>query len=167
MADAVMAGKRLAVLGAGKIGTILLEGLLQHGIFPKESVTATVQHENRAAALAQRLDIAATTDNVEAARKANIIVLGVKPQTVRKVLSEISSVLTPEHIVISVAASVPTSYMEKAIMGDVPVLRAMPNTPMAVGCGMTAICAGKHATPAHLQIARKIFDTVGRTVVVD
>src|SRR5689334_12770630 len=112
MADAAIAGKRLAVLGAGKIGTILLEGLLQHGIFPKNAVTATVQHENRAAAIAQRLDIEATTDNVAAARNADIIILGVKPQTVRKVLSEIAGVLTPEKIVISVAASVPTSYME-------------------------------------------------------
>jgi pyrroline-5-carboxylate reductase len=69
--------------------------------------------------------------------------------------------------VISVAASVPTTYIEQHIGGKVPVVRAMPNTPCAVNCGMTGICRGSHAAAQHLEIARTMFDAVGRTVVVD
>jgi pyrroline-5-carboxylate reductase len=83
------------------------------------------------------------------------------------VLKEIAPELSEKTLVISVAASVPTNYLEQHLGEKVPVVRAMPNTPAAVGCGMTGICAGAHAKPEHLEIARAMFDAVGRTVIVD
>jgi pyrroline-5-carboxylate reductase len=82
-------------------------------------------------------------------------------------LKEIAPELSEKTLVISVAASVPTSYIEQHIGGTVPVIRAMPNTPCAVNCGMTGICRGAHASAQHLEMARTMFDAVGRTVVVD
>ena len=132
-----------------------------------ERVTATVKHEEKAATLAKQLGATVTTDNRTAARGADIILLGVKPQVVGDVLKAIAPELGEKTLVISVAASVPTSYIEQHAGPAVPVIRAMPNTPSAVGCGMTGICGGSHATAAHLQTALSMFDTVGRTVVVD
>jgi pyrroline-5-carboxylate reductase len=83
------------------------------------------------------------------------------------VLKEIAPELSEKTMVISVAASVPTSYIEQHVAGNVPVVRAMPNTCSAVGCGMTGICKGAHAGAEHLEMARAMFDAVGRTVVVD
>src|SRR5438874_5655854 len=80
---------------------------------------------------------------------------------------EIRAEVTPATLVVSAAALVPTSYIEGRLERGVPVVRAMPNTPCQVGAGMTGICRGSHATDAHLQAARQLFDTVGRTVVVD
>jgi pyrroline-5-carboxylate reductase len=159
--------KRLAVLGTGKLGGILLRAFLKQGLFSADRVSATVKHDEKAAALAKELGTNVTTDNRKAAHGADIILLGVKPQVVGDVLKAIAPELSEKTLVISVAASVPTSYIEQHAGPAVPVIRAMPNTPSAVGCGMTGICAGSHATAAHLQTARSMFDTVGRTVVVD
>ncbi len=162
-----LSDKKLAVLGTGKLGGILLRAYLKQGLFAAKRVTATVKHGEKAAALAKELGIAATTENRKAAHGADIVLLGVKPQVVGEVLKEIAPELSEKTLVISVAASVPTSYIEQCLSGKVPVVRAMPNTPAAVGCGMTGICPGSHARAEHLEMARAMFDAVGRTVVVD
>ncbi len=158
---------RLAVLGTGKLGGILLRAYLKQGLFAPKNVSATVKHGEKAAALAKELGVAVTTENRKAVQGADIVLLGVKPQVVGDVLKEIAPKLTAKTLLISVAASVPTSYIEQRLRGKVPVVRAMPNTPSTVGCGMTGICRGAHAGAEHLETARAMFDAVGRTVVVD
>ncbi len=162
-----LADKKLAVLGTGKLGGILLRAYLKQGLFNAKRVTATVRHAEKAAALAKELGVAVTTENRTAARGADIVLLGVKPQVVDEVLKEIAPELTANTLVISVAASVPTSYIEQRLGGKVPVVRVMPNTCSAVGCGMAGICRGASATPEHVEMAKAMFDAVGRTVVVD
>jgi len=169
-----LSDKKLAVLGAGKLGGILLHAYLEQGLFDARRTTATVKHAERAAALTKELGVSVTTDNREAVRGADIILLTVKPQTVAEVLQEIAPEIDARSLLVSVAASVPTSYVEQQLAAtgggkhnEVAVVRAMPNTPAAVGCGMTAICSGNHAGPCHLEIARSMFDAVGRTIVLD
>jgi len=159
--------KKLAVLGTGKLGSILLRAYLKQGLFNPKKVTATVRHEEKAAVLSKELGVNVATDNRKAARGADIILLGVKPQVVGEVLKEIASELSKDTLIISVAASVPTSYIEQRAGDKVPVIRAMPNTCSTVGCGMTGICKGGHVTAEHLEIAKSLFNAVGRTVVVD
>ncbi|HVH11070.1 MAG TPA: pyrroline-5-carboxylate reductase [Gemmatimonadales bacterium] len=161
-----MTGERVAVLGLGKIGNILLEGLLRAGLPPGNAV-ATVRHAERAQALGAGRSVPVGTDNRAAVRGRDVVVIAVKPQNVRDLLTEIRDELTPAQLLVSVAASVPTGYIEDALAKPVPVIRAMPNTPSQVGAGMTGLCRGRHATEAHLVTARRLFDTVGRTVVVD
>jgi pyrroline-5-carboxylate reductase len=93
---------------------------------------------------------------------------------VTELLKEIGPEIGARTLIVSVAASVPTSYLEQQLAeasggesNKVAVVRAMPNTPAAVDCGMTGICRGAHARPADVEIARTMFDAVGRTVVVD
>jgi pyrroline-5-carboxylate reductase len=168
-----LSDKKLAVLGAGKLGGILLRAYLRQGLFDASRATATVKHHERAAALAKELGISVTTDNRQAVKGADIILLTVKPQTVAGVLEEIAPEIGAHSLIVSVAASVPTSYLEQQLAAasggkhEVAVVRAMPNTPAAVGCGMTAVCGGTHAGPGHLEIARRMFDAVGRTIVLD
>ena len=169
-----LSDKKLAVLGAGKLGGILLRAYLKHGLFVSNRVTATVKHAERAVALEKELGIAVTTDNREAVKGADIILLTVKPQTVAEVLQEIATEIAPQTLLVSVAASVPTGFVEQQLTAatggkreEVTVVRAMPNTPAAVGCGMTAICGGTHVSPDHLETAQSMFDAVGRTIVLD
>src|SRR5215472_7406407 len=162
-----LSGKRVAVLGAGKMGGILVKALLDKKLLSPSLTTATVQHEERASALSQKLGIPVGTDNAAAARGADIVIVGVKPQAVQAVMDVIRTQIKPEQLVISVAASVPTSAIENALGSSIPVVRAMPNTPCAIGHGMTALCKGKHAGLQHLEIASALFNVVGRTVVVD
>jgi pyrroline-5-carboxylate reductase len=160
-------GKSFAVLGAGKIGSILLRAYLKHRFVSPRQVSATVAHPDRARDLSRALRIAVSTDNRAAARRANVILLCVKPQVVHTVLDGIRDVMTPRKLLVSVAASVPTQFIENALQAEIPVVRAMPNTPCSIGAGMTGLCRGRFATPAHLETARALFDAVGKTVVVD
>ena len=161
-----LSGKRVAFLGAGKMGGILLQALLKHGMSPNLTC-ATVAHEERAKALASKWNVKVGTSNPDAVKGADIIVIGVKPQVVQDVVKEISRYVTPQQLIISVAASVPTSLIEKGLADEVPVVRAMPNTPCSQGAGMTAVCKGAHASPEHVALTCRLFDVVGRTVVVD
>jgi pyrroline-5-carboxylate reductase len=160
-------GKRVAVLGAGKMGSILLKALLEKRLFSPKRTRATVQHEERARILAKKLGVPVGTDNLAAVRNADVIFVCVKPQVVQEVMEQIRPNVLRNQLIISVAASVATSQIESALGIDVAVVRAMPNTPSALGCGMTALCRGRFATARDLEMASALFDVVGRTVVVD
>jgi len=157
----------IAVLGAGKMGGILVQAFLRSGLFPRENVVATVAHEARATALTKQFGIPVTTDNLEAAQQADIILLGVKPQQLHDVVSGIAPALRPGKLLISFAASVKTTAIEQAAGCNISVIRAMPNTPAMVGAGITAICRGSFVKDQQLALAEQIFATVGRTVIVD
>jgi len=160
------------VLGAGKMGGILVQAFVRSGLFPADRIVATVAHEGRATALAEQFGVHVTTDNLQAAADADVILLGVKPRQIGALVREIESALTPSKLLISFAASVKTTAIEEAAGGRVPfhkipVIRAMPNTPAKLGAGMTAIARGSYVTDAQMALAELIFSTVGRTVVVD
>ncbi len=159
--------KRVAVLGAGKMGSILLQALLKEGLISAETTTATVAHAERARTVANKLNIKVGTDNAAAVRNAEIIFICVKPQVVVDVAKQIRSHVTSKQLIVSVAASVPTHLIEGGLKANVPVIRAMPNTPCVVEAGMTALCKGKYAGQKHVELACSLFNVFGRTVVVD
>jgi pyrroline-5-carboxylate reductase len=160
-------GKRVAVLGAGKMGGILLKALLEKKLFSPDKTTATVGHLERVDGLSNKFHVPVSTDNLAAVRGADIIFVCVKPQIVQEVMEQIRPEVSSKQTIISVAASVPTSQIEKALGQNVPVIRAMPNTPCVLGVGMTAVCKGKFADQSHVDAACHLFSVVGRTVVVD
>jgi len=158
---------RLAVLGAGKMGSILLHAFLRSRVVNPRSLSATVAHPERARLLSRQFPFPVTVDNRAAAERANVLLLCVKPQVVAAALEAISPVMNAKKLLISVAASVPTRYIEERLPRGVRVVRAMPNTPATIGAAITAVCAGSSASAADLHAARELFDTVGRTLVVD
>jgi pyrroline-5-carboxylate reductase len=157
----------VAVLGAGKMGGILLQSFLKENLFAPERIHATVNHPERALALSTQWGVDVSTDNVKAVSQADLILLGVKPFQVSDLLAEISPALTPAKTLISFVASVKTSAIEEATGLELGVIRAMPNTPAALGAGAIALCRGRHVTANQLELAQRIFETVGRTVLVD
>lgn len=159
--------KRLAVLGAGKMGGILLRAFLDQKLVSPSHVAATVRHAERAEALGKKLGVHLTTDNRAAVKDADVILLAVKPMQVAEVLKEIRAEVAPGALVVSIAASVPTKFIEQHLGEKSAVVRAMPNTPCAIGAGMTGIARGSHASEANMELARAIFETVGRAVIVD
>ena len=161
------ASLRVAVLGAGKMGGILLQAFLKSGLFPAELIVATVAHDARAQSLAKQLGISVTTNNLAAAKSADILLLGVKPLQVADLVHSIAPALKPDKLVVSFAASVGTAAIESAAGHDVAVVRAMPNTPAALGAGITALARGKYVSDKQLELAQHLFATVGRTVIVD
>jgi pyrroline-5-carboxylate reductase len=158
---------RVAVLGAGKMGGILLQAFLKQQILQPEQLLATVAHADRAAALSAQWGVEVSTDNLAMARQADVILLGVKPFQVPALVEEIRPALSPEKLLISFAASVKTGAIEETAGIEIPVVRSMPNTPSMLGAGISALCRGRYVGEAHMAIATRIFETVGRTVIVD
>jgi pyrroline-5-carboxylate reductase len=160
-------GLRVAVLGAGKMGGILLQAFLKNNLLAPDQLTATVQHPERALALSAQFGVEVMTDNLAAAQRADVILIGVKPIQVPALIETIRPALTGDKLVLSFAASVKTQSIEDASGIDLAVIRAMPNTPAMLAAGITALCAGRFVSDAQMAIAQRIFQTVGRTVVVD
>jgi pyrroline-5-carboxylate reductase len=163
----VMPGLRVAILGTGKMGGILLQAFLKNNLVSPDQIFATVHHPDRAQALSAQFGVEVTTDNLAAAQHADVILLGVKPIQVPGVMEQIKPALSPDKLVLSFAASVTTQSIEEAAGHDLGVIRAMPNTPAMLAAGITALCAGRFVSEEEMAIAQRIFQTVGRTVVVD
>lgn len=159
--------KRIAVLGSGKLGEALISGMLDAGIVKKEQFIATAAHRERLDLIQKKLGIETTLSNGEAVRKAQLVLLCVKPQTVEEVIRQIADDLTLDHLLISVAASVSSKLIENILDKPIPVIRTMPNTPCLIRKGMTAISPGRNARPEHVEQARMIFDAIGRSLIVD
>ena len=162
-----IAGLRVAVLGAGKMGGILLQAFLKNRLLAPEQIFATVHHVDRAKALSEQFGIQVTTNNLAAARQADVILLGVKPTQVPALVDEIRSALTTNKTLLSFAASVKTRSIEDAAGCELAVIRAMPNTPAMVGAAITALCGGRFVSAEQMAAAQTMFQAVGRTVVVD
>jgi len=158
---------RVAVLGAGKMGGILLQAFLKQNLFAPDQIHATVGHAERALALSTQWGVDVSTDNLAAASQADLILIGVKPFQVPDLIAEIRPALTKTRTLVSFAASVKTRAIEEAAGVDIAVIRAMPNTPSALGAGAAALCRGRFVSDAQMEMAERIFETVGRTVVVD
>ena len=162
-----MPGLRVAVLGAGKMGGILLQAFLKNNLLAPDQIFATVHHAERARALSAQFGVEVTTDNLTAARQADVILLGVKPIQVPALIEEVKPALTSKKMVLSFAASVMTRSIEDGAGCELAVIRAMPNTPAMLAAGMTALCGGRFVSAEQMAVAQKIFQTVGKTVIVD
>jgi pyrroline-5-carboxylate reductase len=158
---------KLAVLGAGKMGGTLIRALVDAAVIEPRQIVATSRHAETAADAARKLDVEVVTDNRAAIRGAEVILVAVKPQALEEVLDEIGDLLEPNQLLVSIVASATTPFIERHCAQPVPVVRAMPNTPSLVKAGMSVLCAGAQATPAHLSTARRLFGAVGRTLVLD
>jgi pyrroline-5-carboxylate reductase len=150
----------LAIIGAGNMGEALLRGLLRSGWITADRIVCADTPE-RCEVITQRHGVRATPDNAEAVTGADIVVLAVKPQIIRAVLSGLADALTSEQTVISIAAGTTTAVIEGLLAQDVPVVRVMPNTPALVDEGMAVVAPGAHATAHSVALAREILGTVG------
>lgn len=163
----MLQGKKLGVIGVGKLGEALVMGLLKQGALDRGGIVGSVGHEGSLSRVRERAGIEAVLDNKAAVQGRDIILVAVKPQNMDKVIREIAPVLEPSQMLITVAASVTTRFVEDRLGKPVPVVRAMPNTPCVLNAGMTALCAGRNVRAEHMQTAEAIFKCVGETVIVD
>jgi pyrroline-5-carboxylate reductase len=158
--------RRIALLGAGKIGGALVAGLISSGWREPSEIVATARREERLAELEEQFGIETTLSNAEAVTGAALIVIAVKPQDIEGLLGEIGGLISTEQTVLSVAAAIPTATIERHLAASVPVVRAMPNTPSTVHEGIAGICAGSHADDPHLTLAEEALAHLGAVVRV-
>ncbi len=154
----------IALLGVGKLGEALLSGLLRSGT-PVGSMLAAERHADRAAEIAERYGVATPTPE-QAAAQADVVLLAVKPQDMRTLLTEVAAHLRPGALVVSMAAGITTGLVEELLPEGTAVVRVMTNTPVFVDEAMSAISPGSHASAEHLQLVEDLLTPVGKVVRV-
>jgi pyrroline-5-carboxylate reductase len=160
-----MSEYELGVIGAGNMGEALLRGVIRADFLPREQIVASDAAGERRELLKGDLGIECVEDNKIPAQSPRVV-LSVKPQVMGEVLDGISSVVRPDALVITIAAGVKTSLLDEKFNGKGRLIRVMPNTPMLVGEGISAVAPGPRATEEDLQWTRQLFGASGQTVEV-
>jgi pyrroline-5-carboxylate reductase len=167
-----MENTQIAILGTGSMGKAILSGLLASGS-SAANVRVTTKSQASADAITSGHGIQAvameseSSANSSTAKDADIVILSVKPNMILETLKEIAASLKPTCLVVSVAAGITTKAMEEQLSGNTAVVRAMPNTPSVVGLGVTGISKGSNVSDQQLDLAVKLFSSVGKVLVVD
>jgi pyrroline-5-carboxylate reductase len=156
--------RKIAFLGGGKMGEALISGLIRSGGRSADEIVVTARRDERVHELAGTYGVGATLDNAEAAGFADVLVLMTKPQDIDALLSQVREHVTPEHLIVSFAAGIRTSFVEKRLPDDVPVVRVMSNVPVMVDEAMSVIAAGRLATEEHLAITEELLGYVGKVI---
>jgi pyrroline-5-carboxylate reductase len=163
---------QIAIIGTGSMGKAILAGLVQSGTKPA-NIRVTTKTQTSAdsifsthgvQAISLEKDAAA---NAAAVKGAELVILAVKPNLILETLKDLATELKPGSLVVSVAAGITTEAMEEVLGGQVAVVRAMPNTPSVLGLGVTGISAGSNVSKDQLELAVKLFSSVGKVLVVD
>jgi pyrroline-5-carboxylate reductase len=161
-----MASPTLAFIGAGNMGRSLIGGLIANG-YSAQQIRAADADAAQLAALKQGFPVTTTTDNTQAVAGADVVVLAVKPQQMRMVATALAPVLaTRRPLVISIAAGIATCDLARWL-GAPSIVRAMPNTPALMGCGMSGLYATAGIDAAQRMRAEQIMSAVGLTIWVD
>ena len=154
-------GQRIGFLGAGKMGTALAQGLINAGLATAAQLRASDPVDEARQAFRKSTGAALADSNSDLVANSDIIILAVKPDTVKSALDEVRLHWKPEQLLISIAAGVTLSRLEGYLGGQPRVVRVMPNTPALVGSSATAYALGKYARESDSDLAQNIFSSVG------
>lgn len=158
---------KIGILGLGKMGEALVKGIERSGHKKKYSLMASSRSKENAADAEKRLGIKCVTDNKKLVANADVVILCVKPHQAQGVLEDLASTFTPDHLIISVCASLTTGQISEWSGKRAAVVRAMPNTPCLIGEGMTVFCSGPRVLEEHMKLTSAIFSTVGQVVSLE
>lgn len=157
----------IGFIGAGNMANALIKGLIKSNIFSPEQLAVSDNDRKKLRDVSDKFGIKCCNSNKELARECKVVVLSIKPQVIRDVLEEIKNEISDGHLIISIAAGITIKMIRSVIGRDIPIIRVMPNTPALIQRGMSVLAAGGTTTSNHMDIARKIFDAVGKTIVLD
>jgi pyrroline-5-carboxylate reductase len=164
---AMSLGKTISFLGGGNMTEAMVCGLLKSGLSRPDDVWATDILPDRRTYLQSRFKIRTVGGNSEAAKAAEILVLCVEPQVLDEVLDQVRSVVSPEALVISVAAGYSIARVQAHLRPEARIVRVMPNTPSSVLEGMSAMAVGPNVSTEETRLAARIFESVGKVVEID
>ncbi len=158
--------KIISLIGAGNMGSALLNGLVQSKTARPENIICTDIRESQLDQLRQEVGVRTMTDNLVAVRDADIVIYAVKPQILPAVLQQTAEALDLDKVVISIAAGVSLAAIESKLEKKLRLVRVMPNICASVGMGASAIAAGKHVKEGDIELVKEIFDSVGTSIFI-
>jgi pyrroline-5-carboxylate reductase len=160
-----MEDKKIAILGGGNLGVAIANGLLNANLIAPKNLTVTRRNLGKIEHVLSP-DVNRSSDNRKVVSGNWIVIVCVQPKQLVGLLEEIAPVLTEKHLLISTVTGVGIEEIEKQLIAKIPIVRAMPNTAIAIGASMTCLCA-KNTSDAYLTIVEEIFNALGKTLVVE
>lgn len=154
---------KIGFIGGGKMATAILKGIINSNWCSASEIIVSDKNNDALSLLNQNYGVNTSTANKDVINSSRIILFAVKPFVLCDILKEIKDFITPEHIILSIAAGISIDTIEE-IVGKIPVVRIMPNTPALVNEGMSAVCKGNFANDSHSAIAEEIFNSVGKVI---
>lgn len=152
---------KLGVIGAGNMAKAMVQGMIAQGIYSPGEILLSRRDEDALNSLKQELGVEITTENIQVAKQAEILLLAVKPQMMEAVIEEIKETVNSHQLIITIAAGKSMTWYEECFGKEIKLIRAMPNTPAMVGEGCSAYCVGKLVTKEEEAKAKVIFDSYG------
>ena len=159
--------EKIGFIGSGKMAGAIIKGLIKTGFAKAENLTATQGEPTGIEEKSKNLGIKIILDNKELVKTSDVIFVATKPNQVLGVLDEIKTFVTPEKLIVSIAAGVSISKLETNLPDGTRVIRVMPNTPALVGEGMSGMIGGANVYEEDIEFVKKLLSTIGKCIVVD
>ena len=162
-----MLKEKIGFIGGGKMGEALINGILRAGLSSSDKIMVSDVDKKRLQILEKEAGIKTTQDNKKITSDSDIIILAVKPNMMGSVLDELNSEITSKHLIISIAAGIPLSFIESSLNKGCRAIRVMPNTPCLVGETAAGYALGKKATRNDGKLVGQILDAVGKSFLLE
>jgi len=159
--------KKIGIIGTGNMGEALIDGLLHSRSSVPENIICSDVKKEKLKSVREKYGITSKTNNPDVVKASDIIIYAIKPQIMTKILKETADFLDLSKIIISIAAGVPLSAIESCLNKELRLVRVMPNIAAFVREGASAIAPGRHTSEGDLKIAKAIFDSVGKSVIIE
>ena len=164
---AMLKNRQVGFVGSGNMGEALIHGLLHGHLCRPDQIICSDTRSEKLKMIREKYGVKGPSHNTEVVKQSDIIVLAVKPQIMKPVVSEIAKNLDFSKLIISIAAGVPLEAIESCAKKELKLIRVMPNICVSVREGISAIAAGKHALKEDLLMAKTIFDSVGKSLFIE
>ncbi|MBS1959594.1 MAG: pyrroline-5-carboxylate reductase [Bdellovibrionales bacterium] len=164
---ATVSAKHIAIIGMGKMGEAIAQGLMESKLASQYKITGTTRSEESSKEVHDSLKISCSTDNSAAIKGADIVLLAIKPHQVEAVLQTNQKNFRSDQLILSICAAISTDQISEWSGGKAAVIRSMPNTPCLIKNGVTAICKGPRCEDSHLREAEKIFKELGEVTILE
>lgn len=159
--------KKIGVIGTGNMGEALISGLIYAKSSVSKNIICSDVRKEKLKSVKDAYGVVTTTSNIDVVKASEIVIYAIKPQIMASILKETASHLDMSKVIISIAAGVPLAAIESCLNKDLRLIRVMPNIAASVKEGAAAIAAGKHATKNDLKLAKAIFDSVGKSIIIE
>jgi len=163
----MLRNRQVGLIGTGNMGEALIKGLLHGHVCRPEQILCSDTRPEKLKSIREMYKVKGTSHNIEVAKHSDILILAVKPQIMKQVVSEVGKHLDLSKLIISIAAGVPLDAIESCAKRELKLIRVMPNICVSVREGVSAIAGGKHVTKEDLMIAKTIFDSVGKSLFIE
>ena len=159
--------KKIGIIGTGNMGESLISGLIYaKSSVPKNIICSDVR-KDKLKSVQDAYGVVTTTSNIDVVKASEIVIYAIKPQIMASILRETAVHLDMSKVIISIAAGVPLAAIESCLNKDLRLIRVMPNIAASVKEGAAAIAPGKHASKGDLKLAKAIFDSVGKSIIIE